>query len=167
MQKTTKIAVIAVVLLVIVTVPLYFYMRQNAGTEGSLQLTGTVNNSLNVTVSELKTFPSVTVQVTLTSSSNPEDNGDYNYTGVPVKDILEQADVTENVTSVYVEAADGYGATLTIAEAMDQNTIIAYAKGDVALTSLQNGGEGPLRLVIGGDEYAQRWVKGVVAITVN
>ncbi|MCW4022572.1 MAG: molybdopterin-dependent oxidoreductase [Candidatus Bathyarchaeota archaeon] len=148
-------------------VPVYFYTHQNLGPEGTLQLTGTTGNPVNVTVSELKTFPSVTIQVTLTSSSKPQDNGIFNYTGVTLRDILEQTYAVESAKSVYVQAVDGYGTTLTIAEAMDQNTIIAYAKDGVELMSLQNGGEGPARLIIGGDKYAQRWVKGVVAITVS
>lgn len=168
MQKTTKIAVTAFVLLVIVAVPFYFYMRQNAGTEGSLQLTGAVNNPVNITVSELKTFPQSTLQVTLTSSSNIEDNGIFNYTGIPVRDILEQADVAENATSVYIQAADGYGTTLTLQEVMqNENIILAYEKDGEPMKSLTEGGEGPIRLVIATDEYAQRWIKCVTVIKIR
>jgi DMSO/TMAO reductase YedYZ molybdopterin-dependent catalytic subunit len=50
---------------------------------------------------------------------------------------------------------------------VNQNTIIAYQKDGATLTALKAGGEGPLRLIIGNDQYAQRWVKGVVAIEVS
>jgi DMSO/TMAO reductase YedYZ molybdopterin-dependent catalytic subunit len=52
-------------------------------------------------------------------------------------------------------------------EAQNPNTIIAYQKNSEALTAIKAGGEGPLRLIIGGDQYAQRWVRGVAAIEVS
>jgi DMSO/TMAO reductase YedYZ molybdopterin-dependent catalytic subunit len=168
MKKETKLVAIAVVLLVIVAVPIYFYIRQNAGTEGTLQLTGAVNNQVNVTVGELKTFPQSTLQVTLTSSSNIEENGVFNYTGVAVRDILEQAGVTENTTSVYLQASDGYGATLSFQEVMqNENIILAYEKNGEPMKHLTEGGEGPIRLVIATDEYAQRWIKSVTVIEIR
>ncbi len=166
MKKANKIALTAIVIVVAITIPVYFYMRQNAGTEGSIQIKGAVSNPRSFTYSQLKTFSPVTVQVTLTSSSNPADNGVFNYTGVPLKILLEQAQASANAISVYVQAADGYGTTISIEDAMNQNTIIAYARDGSPLTDLKNGGEGPLRLIIGDDQYAQRWIKGVASIEI-
>jgi DMSO/TMAO reductase YedYZ molybdopterin-dependent catalytic subunit len=167
-KKATKLAVIFVVLLAIAAVPLYFYMRQNAGSEGTIQVKGAVNNPANITVSELKTFPPVTVQVTLTSSSSPQENGVFNYTGVPVRSLLEQADAFENAASVYVQASDGYGTTLPLQEVMqNEETILAYEKDGEPLMPLTEGGEGPVRLVIATDEFAQRWIKSVAVIEVS
>jgi len=167
MKKSTKIIMIVFVLLIAAAVPLYFCTRPTVIQEGNIQIEGKVNNPVSLNFSQLEAYPSSTIQVTLTSSGSPSDNGDYSYTGVPLKDLLEQVQITANATSVYVQASDGYGTTLTIEEAMDENTIIAYAKDGVALAALQNGGEGPARLIIGSDEYAQRWVKGVAAIQVK
>ena len=168
MKKATKIAVIVFVLLAIVAVPLYLYMRQQAGPEGMIQVKGAVNNPANVTVSELKRGSSVTVQVTLTSSSNPEENGVFNYTGVPLRAVLEQADVVGNATSVYVQASDGYGITLPLREVMqNEQMILAYAKDGDPLKPLVEGGEGPVRLVIATDEFAQRWIRDVTVIVVS
>jgi DMSO/TMAO reductase YedYZ molybdopterin-dependent catalytic subunit len=167
-KKATKLAVIFVVLLAIAAVPLYFYMRQNAGSEGTIQVKGAVNNPANITVSELKTFPPVTVQVTLTSSSSPQENGVFNYTGVPVRSLLEQADAFENAASVYVQASDGYGTTLPLQEVMqNEETILAYEKDGEPLEPITEGGEGPVRLVIATDEFAQRWIKSVAVIEVS
>ncbi len=157
MKKTAKITIIVFAILVAAAAPLYVYTRPAATQKGTIQISGNVNNPVSLNFSQLEAYPSSTVQVTLTSSSNPSDNGDYSYTGVPLKDLLDQAQVASNATSVYIQASDGYGAMLTLEEAMAQNTIIAYAKDCVALTALQNGGEGPARLVIGGDQYAQRF----------
>jgi len=167
MKKASKIVIVIFVLLIVAAVPLYYYSRPTAMHVGTIQISGNINNPVNLNFSQLETYPSSTIQVTLTSSGSPSNNGDYSYTGVPLKDLLDQVQVTANATSVYVQASDGYGATLTIEEAMDQNTIIAYAKDGIALAALQNGGEGPARLIIGSDQYAQRWVKGVAAIQVK
>jgi DMSO/TMAO reductase YedYZ molybdopterin-dependent catalytic subunit len=168
MKNGTKIAIIAFALLVTITAPLYFYMRQNAAPEGTIQVKGAVNNPANVTFSELKMLPSITVQVTLTSSSNPSENGVFNYTGVPLRSLLEQADATENATSVYVQASDGYGTTIPLQEIMEnENAILAYEKDSELLRPLTEGGEGPIRLVIATDEFAQRWIKSVAVIEVS
>jgi len=167
MKKANKIALVTLVVLVLVTVPVYVYMRQNAGTQGSILIKGKVVNPGNFTYSQLEAFAPATVQVMLTSSSHAQDNGVFNYTGVPLWVVLEEADTFENATSVYIQAADGYGTTITIADAQNANTILAYQKDGAALTALSTGGEGPIRLIIGNDEFAQRWIRGVSVIEVR
>ncbi|MCW4010333.1 MAG: molybdopterin-dependent oxidoreductase [Candidatus Bathyarchaeota archaeon] len=167
MKKANKIALVALVVLVLVTVPVYVYMRQNSGTEGSILIKGKVGNPGNFTYSQLEGFAPVTVQVTLSSSGHAQDNGVFNYTGVPLGVVLEEADAFENATSVYLQAADGYGTTIPIADAKAANTILAYQKDGAALTALVEGGEGPLRLIIGNDQFAQRWIRGVSIIDVR
>ena len=167
MKKATKAAIIAFALLIIAVVPVYFYMRQNAGTEGSIQIKGAVSNPGNFTYSQLEAFSPVNVQVTLSSSSHAADNGNFTYTGVSLKVLLEQAHVSANATSVYIQAADGYGTTIPIQDAQNANTILAYQKDGTPLTALSAGGEGPIRLIIGNDEFAQRWVRGVSVIEVR
>jgi DMSO/TMAO reductase YedYZ molybdopterin-dependent catalytic subunit len=167
MNKASKIAIVALIVVIAVTVPVYFYMRQNAGTEGSIMVRGAVDNPRNFTYDELKSFLPVTVQVTLSSSSHAADNGVFSYTGVPLSMVLEEARLSQNATSVYLQAADGYGTTIPIQDARNPNTILAYEKDGTALTALSEGGEGPIRLIIGNDEFAQRWVRGVSVIEVR
>ena len=168
MKKATKVAAIAFTLLIIAVVPVYFYMRQNAGTEGTIQIKGAVGNPSNFTYSQLEAFSPVTVQVTLSSSSRPEDNGNFTYTGVALKALLEQAQISANATSVFVQAADGYGITLPIEEVMqNEKAVLVYKKDGAPLKALSEGGEGPIRLVIATDEFAQRWVRGVTIIEVS
>ncbi len=149
-------------------IPLYVYTRpDNTLQPDTLQVKGTVNNPFTLTVEQLEAYPSITIQVVLTSSSRTQDNGVFNYTGVPLKDLLSQSQLKSNATSVFVQAYDGYGTTLTMQEAQSPNTLIAYKKDDTALTLLKDGGEGPLRLIIGADQYAQRWIRGVAALYVS
>jgi len=167
MKMASKVAVLALVVVIAVTVPVYFVMRQNAGTEGSILIRGAVANSGNFSYSQLEAFTHVTVSVTLSSSSHAADNGVFNYTGVPFSVVLEEAHVSANATSVYVQATDGYGTTISMQDAQEANTILAYQKNGSPLSTLSAGGEGPLRLIIGDDQYAQRWVRGVSVIEVR
>ncbi len=167
MRKTTKIVAAAFVLLIVAVIPVYFIMRQNIGNEENIQIRGAVANSTKFTYNQLKTLSPVTIAVTLSSTSHLEDNGIFNYSGITLKTLLEQAQIPANATSVYVQAADGYGTTISIQDAQKDNTIIAYEKDGAALTPLSSGGEGPFRLVIGDDQYAQRWIRGVSVIEVS
>lgn len=167
MKKTSKIAVAILVVLVAAAVPLYFYTRPSSAPLGTLQITGKLSNPMNLSLTELETYSSTTMQVTLTSSSTPSENGVFNYTGVMLRTLLQESGIFANATSVFIQASDGYGTTLSMQDAINQKTIIAYEKDGTTLTALKNGGEGPLRLVIGTDQYAQRWVRGVVSIQVS
>jgi DMSO/TMAO reductase YedYZ molybdopterin-dependent catalytic subunit len=167
MKKASKLVLVALLIIVAITMPTYFYMRQNAGTEGSIQIKGAVGNPGNFTYTQLKAFVPVTVTVTLTSSSHVADNGIFIYTGVPLTVLLGQAQCFANATSVYVQAADGYGTTIPIEDAKKANTVLAYERNGTALAALSAGGEGPFRLIIGDDQFAQRWVRGVSVIEVS
>ncbi|HTY75963.1 MAG TPA: molybdopterin-dependent oxidoreductase [Candidatus Nanoarchaeia archaeon] len=166
MKKADKIVVAVAVLLVIVVFPVYFEMLHNARTEGSIQIRGAVGNPEDLTFSQIEAFPNVTTCFGA-KSILLLDNGGFNYTGVPLMVVLEQARISPNATSVFIQAPDGFAVTLSIEEAKDANTILAYQKNGAAMTALSAGGEGPVRLVIGGDEFPMRWVKGVSQIEVR
>ncbi len=168
MKKSTKIALAVFIVLIIAVIPLYYYTRPDASQPtGTLQIRGSVGNPANLTFAELEAYPSTTKEVTISSSSHHSDDGNYTYTGVTLKELLIQAQVESNATSIYVQASDGYGTTLTMQEAQKDNVFIAYKKDGAALSLLTDGGEGPFRLIIGDEVYAQRWVRGVVTIEVN
>jgi DMSO/TMAO reductase YedYZ molybdopterin-dependent catalytic subunit len=171
MKKASKIALLIFILLIVAAVPLYYYTRPPAvpaSTQpNTIQIEGNVSNPMNITLSQLETFPALTIKVTLTSGATPSENGVFNYTGVLLGTLLNQAKASSNATSVYVEGSDGYGATVSMQDAASRSTIIAYAKDGAPLTPLKSGGEGPARLIVGTDIYAIRWVKGVVLIQVN
>ncbi|MCW4005209.1 MAG: molybdopterin-dependent oxidoreductase [Candidatus Bathyarchaeota archaeon] len=168
MNKGTKIAIVAFVLLIIAAVPVYLHVRQNAGSEEYVQVKGAVAEPQNFTLSDLKAFEPVTVQVTLASSSHASENGDFTYKGVPVMVLLQATQASTNAQSVYFQAVDGYGTTIPIQDLQQNNqAILAYEKDDQPLTPLTDGGEGPIRLIIGTDQYAQRWTRGVASIDIR
>ncbi len=168
MKRTSKIVLAVFVALVIAVVPLYYYTRPPAASEeAAIQVWGAVSNPANITMAQLKEYAPTTIEVTLTSSSRPQDNGVFAYTGVMLKTLLENAQTSGDAASVYVQASDGYGTTLSLQDALNPTTIIAYQRNGTDLTPLKENGEGPLRLIIGSDQFAQRWVRGVAAIEVS
>ena len=168
MKKSTKIALIIFLALIAVAIPLYYLVvPDEAQPEGTLLIKGNVNSPANFTFTQLESIQAVTLHVTLTSSSQLKDNGDFNYTGVRLTDLLNQVQPYDNATSIYIQASDGYGTTLSLQEVLSENVIIAYLKDGEKLSLLKDGGEGPFRLIIGDDEFAQRWTRGVVAIDVS
>ena len=168
MNKATKVALAVFVVLIAVAVPLYYFTRPDATQPtDTLQIKGSANNPLTLTLAQLEALPSTTQQVTISSSGRPQDDGIFNYTGVLLRDLLNQAQISSNASSIYIQASDGYGTTITLQDAQNQKTFIAYQKDGQPLTLLKDGGEGPLRLIIGSDTYAQRWVRGIVSIDVS
>jgi DMSO/TMAO reductase YedYZ molybdopterin-dependent catalytic subunit len=167
MQRITKIAVVTFALLIVVVFPLSYYVHPTQVEAGTIQIIGNVKHPLTLTFNQLKELSNTTIQAALTSSGSPQENGVYNYTGVTLKQLLSLAQAVDNATSVYVQASDAYGATLLIKDAQNPNTILAYEKNGAPMIPLKSGGEGPVRLVIGGDQFAQRWVKGAVSIQVT
>jgi DMSO/TMAO reductase YedYZ molybdopterin-dependent catalytic subunit len=167
LKRATKVTIIVFLILVITAVPLYFYTHQTPAEESVLEIKGQANSPMNLTFNQMQILTPLTIQVTISSSSYPSDNGNFNYTGISLQTLLKQADASENASSVYIQAIDGYGTTITMQEANSPNTMIAYQKNGASLSALKDGGEGPLRLIIGSDQYAQRWVRGVVSIEVR
>jgi DMSO/TMAO reductase YedYZ molybdopterin-dependent catalytic subunit len=168
MKKSTKIALTIFIVLIVAVIPLYYYTRPDASQpSGTLQIRGAVSNPANITYAELSAYLSITREVTVSSSGHHSDDGNYTYTGVSIKEILSHAQVLSNATSVYIQAYDGYGTTLTLQEAEKDGVFIAYLKDGEALTLLSDGGEGPFRLIISTDQFAQKWVRGVVSIAVS
>jgi DMSO/TMAO reductase YedYZ molybdopterin-dependent catalytic subunit len=165
-KKATKIALVTFIVLVVAVIPLYYYTRPDATQPaGTLQIKGSVANPSNLTYAQLAAYPSISMQVTI--NGHQGGNGNYTYTGVTLKELLTQAGVSSNATTVYIQASDGYGTTLTIEEATKEDVIIAYQKEGASMTPLKDGGEGPFRLIIGSDEFSQRSVRGVVTIKVS
>ena len=167
MKKANKIVSIAFVILVAITVIMYFYPQQNPRIDDIIIIRGAVSNPENLTVSQIEAFSPVTVQVMLMNRPDPSENGAFNYTGVTLKALLDQAQIFTNATSVFIQAPDGYAVTLSMQDAEKSTTILAWQKDGSPMTPLSTGGEGPIRLVMGDQSFPHDWVKGVSLIVVK
>jgi DMSO/TMAO reductase YedYZ molybdopterin-dependent catalytic subunit len=168
MKKSIKILIIVFCALAIVEIPLYYTVHPTDAIQGYVIIKGNVAHPLNMSISDIQAMPSTTITARLTSSGSPQENGVFTYTGVTVWNLLQKAGVSDNATSAYVLASDAYGAVLTLKEIKsDSQIVLAYMQDGAMIKSQADGGWGPLRLVIGSDAYANRWVKWVVSITVT
>jgi DMSO/TMAO reductase YedYZ molybdopterin-dependent catalytic subunit len=94
-----------------------------------LELTGLVNKPLSLTLDEIKSRPAVNQALTMQCISNPV-GGDLTstaiWTGVPFKDILNEAGLQPGVKGIYMEAADGFYEFILLEDAMDPRTLLVY-----------------------------------------
>ena len=101
-----------------------------------------------------------------TSDSGPVK---HSYTGVPLKNILQAVEIKVSEKSrVVVKAIDGYTVALTGKEVLQPgNVYLVYKSDGQLLKGKQEGGTGPYRLVIKGDQFGQRWCKFVTEVNVK
>jgi len=127
--------------------------------EWRLEVTGLVDNPLVLTYEDILEYPSVT-QVTHLQCVMAGFEGTGEWTGVPLKYILEKAGYQESVVSVIFHAADEYTSSIDLETALQEDIILAYKMNGVTLPE-EHGY--PLRLVI-PDKLGYKWVKWIVKI---
>ena len=124
-----------------------------------LTVTGSVNNPLNLTWTEIVSLPQTIIYSELICVDWPDQvlmSG--NWTGVKLRHLLETAGISPKAIKVGFYAEDGYSTDLTIEAAMFDDKILAYELNGETLY------EG-LRLVVPG-KWGYKWINGVNHIEV-
>jgi DMSO/TMAO reductase YedYZ molybdopterin-dependent catalytic subunit len=127
-----------------------------------LAITGLVNNTVNYTYDEVVNNFNSTLQV----ATLPCVEGwsvTMLWQGVPVTDLLQQADVGSNATTLIFLAADGYSTSLPLDYVKQNNIMIAYKINNVTLTP-QTGW--PFFLVA-KNQYGYKWIEWLTEINVS
>ena len=131
-----------------------------------LEITGCVDNPTNYSLSELRALPLIEFPLTI------ECIGNYyldslistaNWTGFSVYDLLNSLGIMSNATGVKYYAADGYYATHTLVQLMNNSVIGALYINDQTLPPVQGF---PLRIINPGYYGAKQpaWVVGIEVI---
>lgn len=115
----------------------------------------------NINLEEIKQMPSVTLRATLRKSDGTVKTNQY--TGVTLKQFLQQAGLKGEFKTVQIAAQDDYLVELTKDLAYKEGTILAYAKDGQEL-GLKNGG--PLQMVVNG-ETGMYWVQKVTKVIIK
>jgi hypothetical protein len=135
----------------------------------ALTISGDAARPLSLSLADLSGMPHKTLKVT-----NPHDQKDEVYEGVPLTDLLKLAGAAQGeqlrgaamATYVLIEAVDGYRVVFSLAELdpgiQDSNVLVADKVDGHAL----DGKVGPLRLVAPLDKRPARWVRMVQTIRV-
>lgn len=125
--------------------------------EWQFNITGFVNNQLNLSLTDLVAMPQTTENAVLRCVGNPSVTLAYgNWTGVSLKFLLEQAEVSPGAAKVAFLASDGFTTDLPLATAMDGNVILAYELNGAPLNET-------IRLVVPG-EWGYKWICQVTNI---
>jgi DMSO/TMAO reductase YedYZ molybdopterin-dependent catalytic subunit len=134
--------------------------------EWVLVVDGLVNNPLTLTYNDLLAMPSKTVRARLWCVDDPTGASarTHDWTGVPLKDILETAGISDKAVKIAFYAADAYSTDLTPETALRDDIIIAYLRDNTYISKTQDGYP-PLQLVVPG-KYGYKWIKWCVHIEV-
>jgi DMSO/TMAO reductase YedYZ molybdopterin-dependent catalytic subunit len=131
--------------------------------EWQLEVDGFFENPRSLTLSELIAYPSVTQPVTMGCISNQVGGdliGTSKWTGVRLKDVLEDLGLLPEAKALFVEAADGFFETLVWEDMMDERTLLVYGMNGVTLP-VEHGF--PLRIYI-PNRYGMKQPKWITRI---
>ena len=112
--------------------------------EWDLTLTGLVDNPFVIGLDELKDMPAVTLTFDIHCVTKWS-KFDTSWTGVRVRDLLEQAGVQAGATHVLEHAEFGYTTNLPLADITTDDAIIAYAYEGEEIEPIHGG---PVRVVV-------------------
>ena len=111
-----------------------------------LILDGLVEESLNLSLQEIKSFPMIEQFATLECISNPVGGdliGTTRFQGTRLKDVLERAGLRPEATYLKFTCVDGYTESLPVESALHPETLLCYGMGDKPLTQVHGA---PIRL---------------------
>jgi len=142
------------------------YIPQEDNDEWVLVVDGLVSNPLTLTYNDLLDMPSKTVRARLWCVDDPTGASarTHDWTGVPLKDILETAGISDIAVKIAFYAADAYSTDLTPETALRDDIIIAYKK-DGKFISKTDDGYPPTQMVVPG-KYGYKWIKFLIHIEV-
>jgi DMSO/TMAO reductase YedYZ molybdopterin-dependent catalytic subunit len=98
--------------------------------EWRLELAGMVTTPLSLTLDEIRARPAASQVVTMQCISNPvggDLTGSSLWTGVRLKDLLEEAGLAPGAQELAIEAADGFYESVSMADMQDERTLLVYA----------------------------------------
>jgi DMSO/TMAO reductase YedYZ molybdopterin-dependent catalytic subunit len=121
-----------------------------------------------IAMDDIKKLPAVTKKVTIRSSS--EGVGNYNFTGTPLRKVLESVSPGVRLAGrkVTAKGIDSFNVLFEGQEILSsEKVLLVYARDDQPLGSKAKGGTGPFRIIILGDQFGLRAVKYVYELEVN
>ncbi|MFX1490134.1 MAG: molybdopterin-dependent oxidoreductase [Promethearchaeota archaeon] len=131
-----------------------------------LEITGCIENPTNYSLSELRALPLIEFPLTIECIGNPVSGSlisTVNWTGFIVYNLLSSLGIKSNATGVKYYAADGYYATHTMEQLINNSVIGALFINDQILPPIQGF---PLRIINPGYYGAKQpaWVVSIEVI---
>ncbi len=155
--------------LLLVLAGVFAYLNMPNGRESaSLTVISNGQSIETFTMEEIKELPAVEREVTIRSSS--EGTQTHVFTGTPVREILTGLDKTllTDAKKVTASGLDSYTVVFDSEEILsNDHVLLVYAQDGKFLGSKKDGGTGPFRIIILGDQFGLRAVKYVTELEVN
>jgi DMSO/TMAO reductase YedYZ molybdopterin-dependent catalytic subunit len=128
----------------------------------TISISGEVANPLTITRNNLTSFQSTKVYAEFAPSVKRWSN----WTGLPILDVLQVANISDRAEKLTIIAVDGYVKNYTLDQVRDGQMLIGYSENDQPLPHSEGG---PFRLFAPTDHYkwAQYWVKFIQEIIVS
>lgn len=130
-----------------------------------LTLDGLVENPMSLTLDEIRARPAISQYITLTCISN-QIGGDLisssKWTGIRLKDLLEEAGLKPEAQEVAIESVDGFYESVSRKDMMDPRTLLVYEMNDKPLP-VEHGF--PLRIYI-PNRYGMKQPKWITRMLV-
>jgi DMSO/TMAO reductase YedYZ molybdopterin-dependent catalytic subunit len=120
-----------------------------------------------LSLQDLMAYPTVTEPITLSCISNPTGGeliGTSYWTGVRLRDVLDDLGLLPQAQQLYVEGADGFYETVTMEDMLDPRTMLVYGMNEVTLPIAHGY---PLRIYI-PNRYGMKqpkWITRIAAIS--
>jgi len=131
-----------------------------------LEIGGQVERPRTYGFGEIAGLSSIVQETTLMCISNGVGDAlmsNANWTGVPLKSLLETAGPRANAVEVLLRGADGYTDTIPLAKALDPSTLVVYQMNGEPLPRIHGF---PVRLIVPGmyGEKNVKWVTGIEVV---
>lgn len=127
----------------------------------SLKITGRVTKPLNLKYDDLRCMPKIQARPTLVCPGFFEDTASWS--GVPLKYVLNLANMQEGASHIRLVSADGYATLVPIIDALSDKNFLAYELKNEPIPILHGF---PVRAVF-PDLQGNKWVKWLVGIEVQ
>ena len=163
------VLIIVAVLVIVVGVTAYMNRGDLAAKQESQQDAYVIIQSggselARIDLNKLQRMNVVDVEANLKrSGKNPEK---HVYTGVLLKEVLDEAGAdTAGKDTVIMKAVDGYTSAIGMEETLqDDNVYLVFKIDGQPLGTKEEGGSGPLQVILAKDPFSQRWCKFVMEI---
>lgn len=115
------------------------------------------NTKVELTIDEIKKLPTIEFEKTISSSKEDDESGLF--TGVPLEVLLDEVspDWEESYTEFLFIGEDSFVSSVFASDvSVEENVILVYEKDGEPLLSRDEGGKGPLRIVVRDDPFGNR-----------
>ncbi|KAF1083796.1 Oxidoreductase molybdopterin binding domain protein [Sporotomaculum syntrophicum] len=168
MDINNKLVYWSIGLLLVLAVVLTYLYTPNSRESANLTVSCKGEPVKTFTIEQIKEMPAVDRRVTIRSSS--EGTQTHVFTGTPLREILTDLEnaVLTDTSKVTASGLDSYTVVFDSEEIMSRDhVLLVYAQDGKPLGSKSEGGTGPFRIIVIGDQFGLRAVKYVNELEIN